>query len=196
LILWRWKSSVSFTRASGDNDGNTQGRAIGTFCHSGCLRDSGRPLRAMNSEADLPSDRHGTTRRSPVIEVAAGLVFRGGKVLITQRYPEAHLGGLWEFPGGKREATETFEQCLARELREELGIDVQVEEAIAGITHSYPEKTVQLKFFRCRWKANEPQALGCADFRWVGADEFQHYRFPAADVQLLDQLRSSPALWM
>ena len=55
-----------------------------------------------------------------VIDVAAGLIFRDGKLLITKRYDDAHLGGLWEFPGGKLEPKETFEQCLVRELREEL----------------------------------------------------------------------------
>jgi mutator protein MutT len=60
------------------------------------------------------------------VEVSAGLVFRNGKLLITQRYPNAHLGGLWEFPGGKRECDESFEACLARELREELGIEAAV----------------------------------------------------------------------
>jgi mutator protein MutT len=73
------------------------------------------------------------------IEVSAGLVFRNGKLLITQRYTDAHLGGLWEFPGGKRECDETFEACLTRELREELGIDVRVGELVETIEHAYPE---------------------------------------------------------
>src|ERR1041385_284352 len=88
----------------------------------------------------------------PSVEVAAGLVFRNGKLLITQRHPEAHLGGLWEFPGGKREPDESFENCLARELREELGIEVEIGELVESVTHAYPEKTVRLKFFRCHWK--------------------------------------------
>ena len=62
----------------------------------------------------------------PTLDVAAALVFRDGKLLITQRYADAHLGGLWEFPGGKREPNESFEVCLARELREELDIEVVV----------------------------------------------------------------------
>ena len=66
----------------------------------------------------------------PAIDVAAALVFRDGKLLITQRHPDAHLGGLWEFPGGKREPNETFEACLIRELREELGIEVSVSELV------------------------------------------------------------------
>src|SRR6266404_7123887 len=123
-----------------------------------------------------------------IIEVAAGLVFRAGKLLITQRYPGAHLGGFWEFPGGKREPNETFAECLQRELREELGIEIEVGELIETIRHAYPEKTVLLKFFRCQWASGEPQKLGCPDFCWVSADELQRYEFPAADAHLLTRL--------
>jgi 8-oxo-dGTP diphosphatase len=131
-----------------------------------------------------------------VIEVAAGLVFRNGRLLITQRQPEAHLGGLWEFPGGKREPDETFEACLVRELREELGIEIDVGELVESLTHDYSEKSVQLKFFRCRWKQHEPQPLGCADFRWVTAAELPTYAFPAADARLLGKLQTNSALWV
>jgi 8-oxo-dGTP diphosphatase len=137
----------------------------------------------------------GSTDARPSIEVAAGLVFRDGKVLITRRHPEDHLGGLWEFPGGKREPGETFEECLKRELAEELGIEVEVEELLESLKHAYPEETVCLKFFRCRWKRNEPQALGCGEFEWVGAVELKNYEFPAADARLLQLLQSSPQLW-
>jgi mutator protein MutT len=129
------------------------------------------------------------------IEVAAGLVFRDGKILITQRYAEAHLGGLWEFPGGKREPGETFEICLVRELREELGIEVEVCELVESLVHSYPDKTVHLSFYRCRWVQHEPQPLGCPAFVWVRSGELKDYSFPAADARLLDRLRCSPALW-
>src|SRR5436189_5104451 len=96
-----------------------------------------------------------------ITDVAAGLVFRDGKLLITQRHADAHLGGLWEFPGGKREPKETFEECLARELREELGIEVAVGELVESLTHQYPERNVHLRFFRCAWLRHEPQRLGC-----------------------------------
>ena len=131
----------------------------------------------------------------PTIEVAAGLVFRGGKLLITQRYPEAHQGGLWEFPGGKRDPHETFEQCLARELREELGIGVAVHELVETITHAYPERSVLLKFFRCSLVQHEPQALGCPDFRWITREELDRYEFPAADARLLQTLQHTHTLW-
>ena len=132
----------------------------------------------------------------PRIEVAAGLVFRAGKLLITQRPAASHLGGLWEFPGGKREATESLEDCLHRELREELGIEVEVKELVETITHDYGEKSVTLNFYRCTWKANEPQTLGCPDFRWVAPDELSRYEFPDADVKLVEMLTHRTELWL
>jgi len=129
------------------------------------------------------------------IEVAAGLVFHDGRLLITQRPLESHLGGLWEFPGGKREPNETFEDCLRRELREELGIDVEVGERIESITHMYPEKTVRLDFFRCMAPGQEPKALGCPALFWVNREELANYTFPAADARLLEKLRNDPNLW-
>ena len=130
-----------------------------------------------------------------IIDVAAALVFRDGKLLITQRHADAHLGGLWEFPGGKREPAETFEACLARELREELGIEVEVGELVESLTHAYPEKTVHLKFYHCEWKQHEPQPLGCPAFKWVSAAELKDHAFPAADARLLEMLGREKRLW-
>ncbi len=130
-----------------------------------------------------------------IIEVAAALVFRHGKLLIAQRHADAHLGGLWEFPGGKREPGETFAECLVRELQEELAIEVVVGELVESITHPYPEKTVHLQFYRCRLGRHEPRAVGCPAFAWVTAAELANYAFPAADARLLQKLRTSPQLW-
>jgi mutator protein MutT len=130
-----------------------------------------------------------------IIDVSAGLVFRDGKLLITQRHPDSHQGGLWEFPGGKREPRETFEDCLARELREELGIDVQVLELVESLTHNYPDKSVHLRFFRCRWLRHEPQPLDCAAVQWVGPEALSNFPFPAADARLLGMLKTSLELW-
>ncbi len=130
-----------------------------------------------------------------IIEVSAGLVFRSGKLLITQRHADAHLGGLWEFPGGKREPGETFEQCLARELREELGIETEVGALFESVTHAYAEKTVHLQFLLCRLPNGEPQPLGCAALKWVSHDELAHHDFPAADAQLLQKLAADSKLW-
>ena len=130
-----------------------------------------------------------------IVEVSAGLIFREGKLLIAQRHHNAHLGGLWEFPGGKRRSDESFEQCLRRELEEELGIVVEVQDLLETVTHEYPEKTVHLKFFRCAWLCNEPQKLGCRDFAWINFDQLADYAFPAADTRLLEKLSASPELW-
>lgn len=130
-----------------------------------------------------------------VIEVSAGLIFRAGKLLITQRHARAHLGGLWEFPGGKREPGETFEQCLVRELREELGVEVVVGELYETVAHAYPERTVLLKFFLCALPQGEPLPIDCAAVKWVSHAELATHDFPAADAGLLHKLHAAVALW-
>lgn len=129
------------------------------------------------------------------IQVAAGLVFHRGKLLITQRRQGDHLGGLWEFPGGKLEPGETFPECLKRELQEELGIDVEVGAEVEDLTHAYPGKTVRLKFFKCRLTRGEPAPLHCHALAWVVRGELGRFEFPAADARLLEALESAEALW-
>ena len=129
------------------------------------------------------------------IEVSAALVFRGGKLLITRRHAGAHLGGLWEFPGGKREAPETFEQCLVREIREELGVDISVGAMFEEVFHDYPEKSVHLRFFVCRLLSGEPRPLDCAAVKWIGRSELAAHEFPAADARLLEKLKSPRGAW-
>lgn len=131
----------------------------------------------------------------PSIEVSAGLLFHAGKLLITQRCADSHLGGLWEFPGGKREAGESFEQCLARELQEELGITVRVGRLWETVNHAYPGKTVHLQFFLCQLIAGDPQPLGCAALRWIGQSELDDMAFPPADARLLVRLKCDSTLW-
>ena len=124
------------------------------------------------------------------IEVSAALIFRGGKLLITQRHAKSHLGGLWEFPGGKREPGETFEQCLVREIREELGVEISVGKLFKEISHDYPEKSVLLKFFICKLLSGEPEPLDCAAIKWIEKPEVDAHQFPAADARLLEKLKS------
>ena len=131
-----------------------------------------------------------------IIEVAAGLVFRNRQLLITQRPAGGHLAGFWEFPGGKREIGESFEECLRRELREELGIEVTVGDLFESVTHSYPDKTVHLQFYLCQWTQKELKALGCSAFGWVDRSELNNYEFPAADAKLLERLTSQRDLWI
>jgi mutator protein MutT len=139
--------------------------------------------------------QHSSTPTLQTIEVSAALIFRSGKLLITRRHSNAHLGGLWEFPGGKREPDETFEQCLVREIREELGVEISAGKLFESVTHAYPEKTVRLNFFVCRLERGEPQMLGCAAFKWIRAAELDHYQFPATDTKLLEKIKKSRWLW-
>jgi mutator protein MutT len=133
--------------------------------------------------------------RPGVIEVSAGLMFRSGHLLITRRHADGNLGGLWEFPGGKREPAETFEQCLARELHEELGVEVSVGELFESVTHDYGDQTVHLKFFLCRLTIGEPQPIDCAALKWVSREELAAHAFPAADARLLKRLTADPSRW-
>ena len=143
-------------------------------------REEGRP-----NAGDQPS----------VIEVSAALIFRDAKLLIARRHSKAHLGGLWEFPGGKREPGETFEACLIREIREELGVEISVGRLFEDVRHDYPERSVRLKFFTCRLVSGEPRPLDCAAVRWVGQGELEQFEFPAADAQLLGKLKSPRFTW-
>jgi mutator protein MutT len=148
-----------------------------------------------NDELNLSASDLAIRHPSFVIEVSAALIFRDGKLLITQRHAKSHLGGLWEFPGGKREAKENFRGCLVREIREELGIEISVGELFAEISHDYAEKSVRLKFFLCGLIRGEPQTLGCAAFEWIRKSELADYEFPAADSKLLEKLSAMKELW-
>jgi mutator protein MutT len=126
---------------------------------------------------------------APTIEVAIGLVWKDGRLLIARRPEGVHLGGLWEFPGGKCEPGETPETCLLRELREEAGIEGVVIGRREAIEFSYPERSVRLHPIDCRWLAGEPRPAGCQDLRWVSPGELSGYEFPPANAALIASLR-------
>ncbi len=136
-----------------------------------------------------------SARVPKAVQVAAALVFHGGRLLVTQRPAGSHLAGYWEFPGGKREAGETFKDCLIREIREELGIEIKPGQCLAQVTHSYPEKRVHIRFFLAEWEGGQPQAIGCAAWLWVSREELASLVFPAADQKLLDRLKDRASLW-
>lgn len=120
-----------------------------------------------------------------IIEVAAAIIQENGRYLVTKRKAGTHLGGLWEFPGGKREPGESLEQCLERELHEELDIEITQPRLRHVIQHAYPEKTVELHFFECRISKGQPLPLGCAEIRWVTAAELETLDTPPADRDLI-----------
>jgi mutator protein MutT len=144
----------------------------------------------MSNESDSFASASPITHNpSPIIQVAAGLISRDGCYLIARRKAGVHLGGFWEFPGGKREPGESLKACLRRELREELGIEVTPPVPFRVISHAYPDKTVELHFFRCAIMAGKEQALGCDEVRWVAAGELAGFEFPPADRPLVELLQ-------
>jgi len=122
------------------------------------------------------------------IEVVAAVIERDGKLLITRRPEGSHLSGLWEFPGGKPQPGETFEQALRREIAEELGAEVSVGERIETIEWQYPDKRVRLVFFRCDVRG-EPRPLEGQEMAWVTPADLARYEFPPADATLIQRLR-------
>ena len=129
------------------------------------------------------------------VKVAAGLVFKNDELLISKRPECVHLGGLWEFPGGKLEIGETYEDCVIREIYEELGIEVKVDYIFEEVLHQYSEITVFIKFFICNLQRGVPKKIQCSDFMWVKRNDLGLYDFPSADIKIISRLRNDNALW-
>jgi mutator protein MutT len=123
----------------------------------------------------------------PAVVVLAAVIEREGCFLLTRRHERAHLGGLWEFPGGKCEPGETHEACLARELVEELGVTAEVGAEVLVTEHAYPDRTVRLHFRRCELGGEPVPQLG-QKMMWASRDELRTLRFPEADRALIEML--------
>jgi 8-oxo-dGTP diphosphatase len=113
------------------------------------------------------------------------------QILIDRRRPGGLMGGLWEFPGGKIEAGETVQECIQREIDEELGIVIEVGEHLITIDHTYTHLCVTLTVHHCRHIAGVPQPLECDEIRWVSLDELENFAFPTANVQIIAALKNS-----
>jgi 8-oxo-dGTP diphosphatase len=124
------------------------------------------------------------------IRVVAGMIERAGRYLITQRRPVATLPLLWEFPGGRVESGEPDEVALARELREEMDIDVKVGERAIHVEHAYADYDIDFRVYRCQLVAGEIRHLKVHDHRWVLPSELDRYEFPAADEKTMRVLLS------
>jgi A/G-specific adenine glycosylase len=134
-------------------------------------------------------------RKAPIphYDVTAGLIWNdNSRLLIAQRPLDGLLGGLWEFPGGKREPGETLEDCLRRELREELVIEVEVRELFTVVRHGFTHFKITLHAFTCRYVSGPPQAVGVRDWAWAALDELDVYTFGRADRAVIAELRARP----
>ncbi len=110
------------------------------------------------------------------------------EVLIDQRLEQGLLGGLWEFPGGKQKQGESIEATISRELSEELGIEVSVEERLIILDHSYSHKKLRFVVHLCKWISGEPQPLASQRFLWVDPLALGEYAFPAANTRMIKAL--------
>lgn len=141
------------------------------------------------------------TPRTPVPhhEVALGILFNEAGAVLIQRRPEnGLLGGLWEFPGGKREPGESLEAACARELREELDVRVAVGPCLASVQHAYTHFRVTLHAFQCALQEGTPRSQRGLPLRWVFLDELDRYAFPRANRRLIEwikQRRRQPDLF-
>ncbi|MDB5332627.1 MAG: hypothetical protein JWP03_3778 [Phycisphaerales bacterium] len=124
------------------------------------------------------------------LDVVIAIIHHSGKVLISQRRKDDSFAGFWEFPGGKLERGETPEQCLARELSEELAITVQPTGTFPPIEHDYSTVRVRLLPYLCTITTGEPRPLAAQRLEWIDAPHLRDYRFPSANAVLIEQIIS------
>lgn len=145
--------------------------------------------RQLGKQEQLPVKR--AKKPLPHYEIGIGIVWNDGQILIDQRNANDLLGGLWEFPGGKKERGETLQQCVRREIREELGVTVAVGKEFAVVEHGYSHFRITMHAFECRYLRGEPQAIECARWKWVSPKHLSRYAFPVANRKLIAMLQSS-----
>jgi A/G-specific adenine glycosylase len=126
----------------------------------------------------------------PHHDIAVALIFDAeGRVLIQRRPDEGQLAGLWEFPGGKREDGESMDEACRREIREELGVEIDVEDHFYTLEHAYSHFKITLSAFRCRIASGTPSSEEDQPMRWAALDELDDHAFPRANGKLIDELR-------
>ena len=121
-----------------------------------------------------------------MVEVVAGIIYKGDKFLIAQRNLKKAQGGLWEFPGGKLEVGETAAEALKREIKEEFNADIEVDEFVGENIHHYPEKDIKLMFYKARLIGENIEALEHEDFKWITKDDKNNFEFAGADIKVFD----------
>lgn len=134
-----------------------------------------------------------TETRTPIPRKVIGVAViwnDAGQILIDRRKQEGLLGGLWEFPGGKVEPGETIEACIQREIKEELGIDIEVGDRLIVVEHTYSHFHVSLNVHHCRYLSGEPQPIECDEVRWVTLANIDQFPFPKANVQIIEALKA------
>ena len=122
-------------------------------------------------------------------EVTAAIILKNNKILIAQRAPGDNLAGKWEFPGGKTEHGETPQECLKREISEELDIEIKVLDFFGESIYEYHSGTIQLMAFWCKWVSGESTLNVHSQIAWVNRDELDLYDFAPADIPFVEKLK-------
>ena len=121
--------------------------------------------------------------------VAAVIRDENGKIFIAQRNLQKSLGGFWEFPGGKIEPNETRENAIVREIKEELDLDIQVENYISEKVFNYPEKDINLIALECKKIKGDIKLLEHEDYKWISSSELENFEFAPADIFIVEKLK-------
>ncbi len=126
--------------------------------------------------------------QKPHIHVSAGLIRKDGQFLISKRLKGSHLEGYWEFPGGKQEKGESIQNCLEREIVEELNLKVRAGQVSLVIDHEYETKIISLHIMDCTILDGEPRAIECQEFKWIALEDFNKFVFPPPDMKVIEFL--------
>ena len=121
------------------------------------------------------------------IDVAAAIIIQDGRLFAARRRPGVHLAGYWELPGGKLETSETAEQCLERELQEELNIVARIGEFFGESTHDYGAKIVRLFVYLVEHVSGNFELVAHDEFRWLPLDQIDSVKWAPADIAIVEQ---------
>ncbi|HBT89335.1 A/G-specific adenine glycosylase [Desulfobacter sp.] len=152
-------------------------------CHACPLA---RDCCACEQQATALFPRRTEKKKVPTVHIAAGIVRKNGKVLITRRKLDGLLGGLWEFPGGKVESKESPEQACIREIREETGIETGNLQFLTRVFHAYTHFKIEMDVFFCDYLSGRVTLNGPIDHKWVRVDELHRFPFPRANLKFME----------
>jgi A/G-specific adenine glycosylase len=192
--LWELADGLVHTEHPGDfNEAMMElGAMICTPSNPQCLRCP------LNTECQ--AYKHGEQDSLPVRQkqaplphytIVVGIVYKDGSILIGKRRQNALLGGLWEFPGGKKQKDESFKDAVAREVREETGIEIEVGKRLCIVKHTYSHFKITLHAYLCTYASGMAKPLDCDAVKWVPAAGLRKYAFPGANVKIIRQLAAA-----
>ena len=145
-------------------------------------------------DASLHKSENPPSQRLPELDVAVAIIWDANceRLLIARRPTDKHVGGMWEFPGGKCEAGESIESALRREIREELGIEITILGARPVAMHRYEHRMVRLHPFDCLCDTGTPQPLASTELRWIAPEELRQLPLPPANAPLIETIIAEP----